>query len=398
MIARLKNLFGTRLPQLPPDQWRALHRQLTMGNVYRLRLLAWLAAGLNLVLIYFDWSMFQIAGPAADYPHLWAYQLSLRLLTVAGALAYLAAVGRPADASRIGRRHRILVTVVTLYLLVAQAALTALIQPFQVGVAPYLIGVMVMAAFVRLPGRRSLAVYSLTWLALAGLLLYFQRDLVQLSSDLLNSLCLTGLALILNRIIYVGRLKELWNQQELTKRQQELQEVNQALERMSYWDALTGVPNRRQLDEYLEREWKRAAREKAPLSFLMIDIDHFKDYNDAYGHQAGDDCLVRVAATLEAVGRRPGDLLARYGGEEFLAVLAGTSVEAARLLGERMRRAVLELNIAHAGSPQGRVTVSLGLASMVPVSGSGPGGLLDAADRAMYRAKHQGRNRLAWAA
>ena len=179
---------------------------------------------------------------------------------------------------------------------------------------------------------------------------------------------------------------------EVTRR---LEEANRELQRLSSVDGLTGLTNRRRMDEFVDQEWQRGAREETPLSFIFIDIDFFKLYNDRNGHQAGDEALKRVAGVLRSAFRRPGDLVARYGGEEFAAVLPGTDAAGAQTVAEAMRRAVEELEIPHGASAASpRVTISLGFASMVPRPQKKPDELIAAADQALYRAKREGRNRV----
>jgi diguanylate cyclase (GGDEF)-like protein len=174
-----------------------------------------------------------------------------------------------------------------------------------------------------------------------------------------------------------------------------LTETNAELERLSTLDTLTGVANRRRFDEVLGHEWRRAAREAAPLALVFCDIDSFKAYNDTYGHLAGDAVLKQVAREVNAASHRPGDLAARYGGEEFVLVLPGTTEEGARTLAERLRARVKELAIPHARSRHGaHLTISLGVACQVPQKGSDPAELLALADRAVYAAKAEGRNRV----
>jgi diguanylate cyclase (GGDEF)-like protein len=171
-----------------------------------------------------------------------------------------------------------------------------------------------------------------------------------------------------------------------------------ALKMLARLDSLTGLNNRRTLDELLEREWRRACRSAHPLSILFVDIDRFKRYNDTYGHQAGDDVLASVANCIAGHLSRAGDVAARYGGEEFVVVLPDTSRENALTLAETMRHAVASLCIAHAGSELGTVTVSIGVATWQGQGqGVGQGALaavLRAADEALYRAKETGRNRV----
>ena len=165
------------------------------------------------------------------------------------------------------------------------------------------------------------------------------------------------------------------------------------LERLVLVDRLTGLGNRRQFDAVFEREWRRAIRTRTSLAFLMIDADEFKRYNDRYGHLAGDNALRSIAGCIAAALGRPADLAARYGGEEFAVFLPDTDAAGAFRVGEKIRRAVVALNIPHAESPHGVVTVSVGVGRMSPVASATPSALVKAADAALYEAKSRGRNR-----
>ena len=179
-----------------------------------------------------------------------------------------------------------------------------------------------------------------------------------------------------------------------------LDEANQELTRLSSLDGLTSIANRRQFDETLLREWRRASRQGKPLALLLSDVDRFKQFNDGYGHQVGDECLKAVARTFAAALRRPADLVARYGGEEFAVILPDTDITGALQVAEGMRSAVENLRITHRYSQDGGVvTVSIGVASVIPGRSEGrPADLLKAADDALYQAKERGRNRIAAAA
>jgi len=167
------------------------------------------------------------------------------------------------------------------------------------------------------------------------------------------------------------------------------------LRQMATTDALTGLINRRGFDEHLEDEVARAGRNRQPLSLVMIDIDRFKAYNDRYGHQAGDECLKLVAATVRATARRPADIAARYGGEEMALILPETDQEGAYELAEKLRLAVHGLEIAHTGSERNHVTVSLGVATLGPGTPAGSAAeLIRRADAALYIAKEAGRDRV----
>jgi diguanylate cyclase (GGDEF)-like protein len=183
-------------------------------------------------------------------------------------------------------------------------------------------------------------------------------------------------------------------QHALTRSQFALREANVQLRQLSLHDALTGLPNRRQFDLTLEREWSRAIRNSRPLSLLLIDVDCFKALNDLYGHPVGDDCLQRVAGALEGSLRRAAETVARYGGEEFAAVLPDADADSAHLVAETMRQNVLGLQVLHEGSVVEKfVTISVGVATAHSDAEGSPATLIVAADAALYRAKKRGRNR-----
>ena len=166
------------------------------------------------------------------------------------------------------------------------------------------------------------------------------------------------------------------------------------LQQLLSTDALTGIANRRRFDGALEREWRRCRRTGAPLSLLMIDVDHFKPYNDQFGHQQGDDCLRQVARLLlDGVGR-PGDLVARYGGEEFLCMLPDSGMAGALAVANKLAAAVRQADIYHPRSPAGaRLTISIGAATAKDLSGE-PSALMAFADKLLYAAKAAGRNQV----
>ena len=160
-------------------------------------------------------------------------------------------------------------------------------------------------------------------------------------------------------------------------------------------DGMTRLYNRRIFDDYMERLWRQSRREGTGVAIIFVDIDFFKLYNDLYGHQAGDDCLKRVAQCIARGAKRPFDFAARYGGEEFVLVLYGPPDEYARTVPEQIRRDVLELAIPHAGSQAAKhVTVSVGLALATPETSRSLAGAIQTADEALYQAKREGRNRV----
>ena len=179
---------------------------------------------------------------------------------------------------------------------------------------------------------------------------------------------------------------------KLAGREEELQIANQHLDELASLDGLSGLANRRGFDRELNREWQRAGEKCGPLALMMIDIDHFKLFNDRYGHVAGDTCLRAVGETLSLVTPEEAVLVARYGGEEFALLLPGLDLERARAIADEARKAVEDLQINHTESPCGYVTVSIGVESVVPDKFQTTADLIEAADTALYAAKRRGRN------
>lgn len=225
-------------------------------------------------------------------------------------------------------------------------------------------------------------IYCLYFFSIPGKLLSYSSDNLYRMSIIL--------AVVPVMILIVGSLKS-----RTDRRTKELEEANKRLSLLSTLDGLTGIPNRRFFDQSVIQEWRRAQRDKQKLSIAMIDIDYFKNYNDTYGHQEGDECLRRVAACIAKEAKRPGDLVARYGGEEFSLVLPNTDVSGALSLCEDIRRSVELLAITHETSlVNSHVTVSMGLATISPSDSMSPCHLIKLADQSLYKAKESGRNKV----
>jgi diguanylate cyclase (GGDEF)-like protein/PAS domain S-box-containing protein len=173
-----------------------------------------------------------------------------------------------------------------------------------------------------------------------------------------------------------------------------LKDVNSELSKLASTDALTGLPNRRQFNETLSKEWNRALRDGAPLGLVMIDVDRFKSLNDLFGHQIGDEILGHVARVIRDNVRRAADMAARYGGEEFAVVLPGTAAAGALEIAEHIRAAVAASDTAHVIEGGYPISVSIGVAATVPLAGGGSAALVHSADAALYQAKRNGRNRV----
>lgn len=176
-----------------------------------------------------------------------------------------------------------------------------------------------------------------------------------------------------------------------------LKRKSEMLEELVHIDGLTEIYNRRHFDDMLERGWKKAKRGTTPLSVIMLDIDFFKQYNDTYGHAAGDECLRKVAQSFSGTLQRPSDVAARYGGEEFAAILPETEKDNAVLIAEKIRSHIASLDIPHKGNKaEDHVTVSIGVATFIPKENTSPTSLIESADKCLYEAKEGGRNQVRW--
>jgi diguanylate cyclase (GGDEF)-like protein/PAS domain S-box-containing protein len=176
----------------------------------------------------------------------------------------------------------------------------------------------------------------------------------------------------------------------------ERKKAEEQMKRIALMDGLTGIANRRYFDNTFNLEWRRAMRNAKSLSLIIVDVDYFKNYNDTYGHLAGDSCLQKIAHTIRDSLRRAGNFVARYGGEEFIVILPDTNAEEAYLFAETLREKIENLNIEHKESKAGKnVTVSLGVSSTVPKKDSTQNELISLTDKALYEAKQGGRNRVA---
>ncbi len=194
--------------------------------------------------------------------------------------------------------------------------------------------------------------------------------------------------------VFVDITEQKRIEEELKSAHQASEVANRVLEALARHDALTRLPNRRHFDDMLTTEFRRAARDKLPVGLIMIDLDHFKAYNDEYGHPAGDNCLRRVAEAIAAVPQRPADLVARYGGEELVVMLPNTNLSGTENIANMIVQAVRKLHIPHGGNPERVVTISCGAATFNPeIDPHYPMKLVERADQALYRAKRSGRNR-----
>lgn len=371
------------------------------SNLLRLRSVAWLMVAAMPAIALLD--LRAVAGLAtANVSQLSMTVVAVRGMLVLVPLLFLLACRVPRSAEGVGRRHEIYMYGFIAFALLGAAVVAGLGQQLRPSIGAYLLAVFIAAAFLHLTLAESLLVHLPAWAVLVALLLLYRQDTATVTPDLVNATFMAALALVVSRIQYIDRARDFLNgrlidqqQAELVYANAQLGEANGVLRRLSFLDSLTNGPNRRYLGEYLEREWLRAARDQTPLAVVMVDIDHFKEFNDRYGHQAGDRCLESVSAALRGALHRPADFLARYGGEEFVGVLPETDQVGACHVAEEMRLAVQALGTGGTADGEERVTVSLGVAARRPSWMDRPADLIAAADRSLYAAKSSGRNRYA---
>jgi diguanylate cyclase (GGDEF)-like protein len=234
----------------------------------------------------------------------------------------------------------------------------------------------------------------------AILLPYFQKSSELLFGTYVNTTTVIFISLVISRVIYVSRAKDYISRHIIRQKNEELEvinekllESNRKLQELSFTDEMTGLFNRRKFHELLSREWGACTRHHRPISLIMVDIDFFKQFNDIYGHQAGDDCIVQVANTISRMFRRSSDIVARYGGEEFMIALPGTDSGEAYAFAENIRSQIELLTIRHEDSSVAdHVTISLGVCTAVPVPELSIAEFLNITDKALYKAKSNKRN------
>lgn len=389
---QLQNRFANWFPTVPEANKNILENILIHSNIQRLRIISWLLIFINLSLISIQLAYIN----KIDQPRILEiapYIMTLRMVLLVSSVAFLIATRLPFP-DAVKRSHLFYETGYIILNLISYAILYSLIHSVGPGIASsYLMAVLVSATFLYLKWSKSIAIYGFSWIVFCVMVWRFQPDWILAFSAIINGSVVTIFAFVMSQIIYVNRVKEFLNLQTIQLQKEELATSNNLLENLSYLDALTNIPNRRFLDEFLHREWSLAVREHGlQLSLIMVDIDQFKQLNDTFGHQNGDDILVKIATTLSRTVKRPGDLFARYGGEEFAAILPKTDLIGARKIAEQMLQAVERLDINHPFSANGRLTISIGLACIQPDDKALPEILIEAADKALYQAKKAGGN------
>lgn len=344
------------------------------------------------LLLYGVFGLVDLILAPADRAHMWIIRYAVVCPAIAAGLGF----------TYLTRFRRFMQPVLSLVMLVGSLGIVSMVYFDPTPSKNYYysgILLLIMGAFTFVSLRSP---YAISW-ALVTTLAYEMVAILANHTDV-NILVQNSFSIVATIIIgafsnflmenYLRR--DFLNSLLLGHENRQLQRASKELLRLSISDALTGLGNRRHFESMLGKEWQRAMRSETSISLVLFDIDFFKNYNDNYGHQAGDDCLKLVAERIGGFAKRPGDTSARYGGEEFVLLLSGTELPQAMTIAEACRASVEALALAHGHSEvSGVVTVSAGVASVVPDGRTGRRALVEAADRALYRAKSGGRNRVA---
>lgn len=299
------------------------------------------------------------------------------------------------------RKILIVGAIFTFYTLEWCSVISILDQLSSGQVTVYIAAIISIALATLLKPFILLFIYSSVHLIFIIVLPHFQKSPDLIFSNLINTTTIILIAWTVDIILYHGKKNDFINKMIIEQKNRELQvlnekllKTNEELQRLSVTDALTGLYNRRKFDEQLYNQWKICRRFSVPVSIIMIDIDFFKQFNDLYGHIAGDRCLAAIADTLKRMVKRPTDCLARFGGEEFIISVSHLNAKESFSYAESIRKAVENLKIPHGNSSiSPYVTISIGISTVIPNNQSTAGMLTHAADCALYRAKESGRNK-----
>ena len=289
-----------------------------------------------------------------------------------------------------------LLTLSILSTILAGIALVSLDQLVTTAITPFLVICIIIALLYTIRPIVSIPLFLTTYLAYYFSIGLYQPNPAILLSNRVNGLSAIAIGAFLTLTIWRGNTRDILQKEFIAKQQQELEEKNNELALLAAVDGLTGLLNRRELDKSLSAVLADSNLNNRPLSLILLDIDHFKAYNDLYGHVHGDECLRRVASLLLQSVQPHADLVARYGGEEFVIILPNTSAEAARELSENIRAAIVALHIRNEGNPPLHlVSASFGVLTLHPPTDLDAPQILNEVDTLMYAAKAQGRNRVA---
>ena len=366
-----------RIPSLDMKDFAS---ETLLENVRRMKIIAVLGSVAHLVILCLP----SYRLPLGEY---YVLDITVRLVWIMISVVYYFAAGNPRGAEDLRPRHGPLFLGAALLSVLFAGVLSGFISAVNYQITLYIVMVFITVAFLNL-SLRLVSVIILPGLAVLSGIIFISMPLLPVrQNNWINGIMVTLFGFVISQVLFRSWIRGFTDRRTIAVQTLELK-------RASRYDALTGIANRRNLDETLAEEWRRAARDSREISLIMIDVDHFKEFNDRFGHNAGDICLREIGRCLTRTLLRTGDFAGRFGGEEFLVILPESDLAGAVEVGERIRASVEALNIPHGGSPYRRVTVSLGAACRFAGPMNTAEELLEAADKAMYESKHLGRNRL----
>jgi len=386
LILKYRVQFNYWFPIVPDDIKETLTQTLTYNNLYRIRLFAF-----PLIIIHI------LISPIL-YTYASYYALFTQGFFILSLIMFLMTLHLPLFPKDLTTRHRLYNRFTLPFMLIFYLINTGIFMAQYISVSPstpVFTGITIImfgsASFLYTPFLTSIVLYVSTAIILI-LLSWFLLPYPFALANTINTPIMAFLCIVMARMTYILRVQDFIKHQTTEKQKEELISANNLLYTISNNDPLTGIPNRRCFDKLLRQEWNRAFREQTSLALLMIDIDFFKDYNDLFGHQAGDHCLKLVAEALKKSLMRPGDMVARYGGEEFAVILPNTDLAGACQTANNLCACIRELQCVHPSSPTHFLTISIGLTTLYPNPNLSLDEMINRADRALYEAKKAGRN------
>lgn len=360
---------------------REYKNKLLFENIRRLKYVALAGSSVNaLILIIY------LGSNGLD--RIFSAESVLRLAWIAASVAYIFMIGRPKNHETLNIRHRIVFFGAASLSLLFSGVIMSLLFVNTGYTFIYIVNCMITGSFLYFSFFEILIVLWPTLGFFAVVMATSWQIIPNFTSNLINIVTVTVFSVMIATMTYRSHVSLLDSQSLIN-------EHNHFLKQLAEMDGLTRLPNRRKFEQIFCMEWARAFREKQPLSIIMIDIDYFKNYNDYYGHLAGDDCLKQIADSLRSSMLRQTDFVCRYGGEEFIVILPNTDQYGAVKVAEKIRQNVAAACIPHAGSSFKQITLSMGIATLAGFDSYSKEELISAADKAMYSVKLKGRNQIA---
>lgn len=347
--------------------------KLLLENIIRLKYVAWAGSSVNAIIIFINIMVEGLNGMlAADS--------ILRFLWIIASFAYVFLVGSPKKHEHLHKRHRIIFFAAAMLSLLFSGVIMC-IGFYDTGYTfLYIINCMITSSFFYFSFFEILFVMMPTICFYMVFIISVGFNIPNFVGNTINIFTVSIFGILISAMTYRSQIALLDSQQIIF-------EHNNSLKELAEIDGLTQIPNRRKFEQVYSLEWAHACRERNPLSIIMIDIDYFKNYNDYYGHLAGDDCLKQIALILKSSLLRQTDFVCRYGGEEFIVILANTDQANAKNIAQRIQHNILKACIPHDGSDFKQITLSLGIATLRDFCCNTKEELISVADKAMYSIK-----------